>query len=233
MSFLNCLPNFVTLVAKSEPVNIRQWNFSTVSTLCFIFAKIRGKVGRLNPWIRGHTSTCYILYVVERRIRRSRPLDGGSAVNAGVYWWSVACRRIGNDDKTLATWAAAAAAFSVRWRLSIVNCNTAHVPASFRLTAQSLRNGESPPRKLAADSAFVNRRTACTWCRDDRDGNMTARNVRRISVRGINAPLPPEAKKMLKIDYEVVHTEVYLNKYVVSIAPFSTPACPDCSQNIT
>ena len=24
-----------------------------------------------------------------------------------------------------------------------------------------------------------------------------------------------------------------LNKYVVSIAPFSTPACPDCSQNIT
>jgi len=62
---------------------------------------------------------------------------------------------------------------------------------------------------------------------------MTARNVRRISVRGINAPVPPEAKKMLKIDYEMVHTEVYLNKYVVSIAPFSTPACPDCSQNIT
>jgi len=31
----------------------------------------------------------------------------------------------------------------------------------------------------------------------------------------------------------MVHSEVYLNKYVVSIAPFSTPACPDCSQNIT
>jgi len=31
----------------------------------------------------------------------------------------------------------------------------------------------------------------------------------------------------------MVHFEVYLNKYVVSIAPFSTPACPDCSQNIT
>ena len=45
-----------------------------------------------------------------------------------------------------------------------------------------------------------------------------ARNVRRILVRGVNAPLPPE---------------VYLNKYVVSVAPFSTPACPDCSQNIT
>jgi len=30
-----------------------------------------------------------------------------------------------------------------------------------------------------------------------------------------------------------VHSEVYLNKDVVSIAPFFTPACPDCSQNIT
>ena len=36
-----------------------------------------------------------------------------------------------------------------------------------------------------------------------------------------------------KYDNEMVHSEVYLNKYVVSIAPFSTPACPDCSQNIT
>jgi len=30
----------------------------------------------------------------------------------------------------------------------------------------------------------------------------------------------------------MVHSEVYLNKYVVSIAPFSTSACPDCSQNM-
>jgi len=59
------------------------------------------------------------------------------------------------------------------------------------------------------------------------------RNVRRILVRGVNAPLPPEAKKIFKLDYEMVHSEVYLNKYVVSIAPFSTSACPDCSQNIT
>jgi len=36
-------------------------------------------------------------------------------------------------------------------------------------------------------------------------------------------PLPPEAKKILKFDYEMVHSEVYLNKYVVSIAPFSSP----------
>ena len=39
--------------------------------------------------------------------------------------------------------------------------------------------------------------------------------------------------KRTKFDYEMVHSEVYLNKYVVSIAPFSTPACPDCCQNIT
>jgi len=30
----------------------------------------------------------------------------------------------------------------------------------------------------------------------------------------------------------MVHSEVYLDKYVVSIVPFSTSACPDCSQNI-
>jgi len=43
-------------------------------------------------------------------------------------------------------------------------------------------------------------------------------------------------RKFWKFDYEMVHSEVgplYLNKYVVSIAPFSTPDCPDCSQNIT
>ena len=45
-------------------------------------------------------------------------------------------------------------------------------------------------------------------------------------LRG-NAPLPPEANK--KFYYEMVHYEVYMNKCVVSIAPFSTPACPDCS----
>jgi len=60
------------------------------------------------------------------------------------------------------------------------------------------------------------------------------RNVRRILARGVNAPLPPGVKKILKnLLYEMVHSEVYLNKYVVSMAPFSTPACPDCSQNIT
>ena len=38
--------------------------------------------------------------------------------------------------------------------------------------------------------------------------------------------------KLWKFDYEIVQSEVYLNKYVISIAPFSTPACPDCSRNI-
>ena len=45
------------------------------------------------------------------------------------------------------------------------------------------------------------------------------RYVRRILVRGANAPLPPEAKKILKIWLRNgAHSEVYLNKYVVKIA---------------
>ena len=59
------------------------------------------------------------------------------------------------------------------------------------------------------------------------------KGVRRILVRGVNDPLPPEEKKIVKNDYEMVHSEVNLHKYVVSIAPFSTPPCPDCSQNIS
>jgi len=45
-------------------------------------------------------------------------------------------------------------------------------------------------------------------------------------------PCRPIRRKFRKFDYEMVHSEVYLNKYVVSIAPFSTSACRDCSQNI-
>jgi len=44
--------------------------------------------------------------------------------------------------------------------------------------------------------------------------------------------MPPCHLRRRNFDYEMVHSEVYLNKYVVSIAPFSTPACHDCSQNI-
>jgi len=35
-------------------------------------------------------------------------------------------------------------------------------------------------------------------------------------------------RKFRKFDYEMVHSGVYLNKYVVSIAPFSTPAFSAC-----
>jgi len=61
----------------------------------------------------------------------------------------------------------------------------------------------------------------------------TDRNVHRILVRGSMDPCHLRRRKLWKFHCEMVHAEVYLNKYVVSIAPFSTPACPDCSQNIT
>ena len=62
---------------------------------------------------------------------------------------------------------------------------------------------------------------------------VAAGNVRKILVRGSMPACRPRRRKFRKFDYEMVHSEVYLNKYVVSIAPFSTPVCPDCSQNIT
>jgi len=37
------------------------------------------------------------------------------------------------------------------------------------------------------------------------------KNVHRILVRGVNAPLPPEAKKFRKFDHEMVHSEVLKN----------------------
>jgi len=52
----------------------------------------------------------------------------------------------------------------------------------------------------------------------------------------LGGSMPPcrlRRRKFWKFDYDMVHSEVYLNKYVVSIAPFSTSARPDCSQNIT
>ena len=58
------------------------------------------------------------------------------------------------------------------------------------------------------------------------------RGVRRILVRGSMSPCRLRRRIFWKCDYETVHSEVYPNKYVVSIAPFSTSACPDCSQNI-
>ena len=53
---------------------------------------------------------------------------------------------------------------------------------------------------------------------------ISAKGVRRFLVRGSMPPYRLRLKKFRKFDYEMVHPEVYLNKYVVSIAPFSTPA---------
>ena len=75
----------------------------------------------------------------------------------------------------------------------------------------------------------------CNW--------LTFNVTRRLTNAGTSAgfrlrgSIPPcrlRRRKLWKFDYEMVHSEVhvYLNKYVVSIAPFSTPACPDWSQNI-
>ena len=61
----------------------------------------------------------------------------------------------------------------------------------------------------------------------------SCRNVRRILVRGSMPSCRLRRRKFRKFDYKMVHSEVYLNKYVVSKAPFSTPACPNCSENIT
>jgi len=55
-------------------------------------------------------------------------------------------------------------------------------------------------------------------------------NVCRIWLGGSVLPC---CLRRRKFDYEMVHSEVCLNKYVVSIAPFSTPACSSCSQNTT
>ena len=60
---------------------------------------------------------------------------------------------------------------------------------------------------------------------------LPARGVCRILVRGSVHCCCLKRRKFRKFDYEMVHSEVYLNKYVVSISPFSTPACPDCSQD--
>ena len=44
---------------------------------------------------------------------------------------------------------------------------------------------------------------------------------------------PARDRRSTTVPRHQLHSEVYLNNYVVSIAPFSTSACPDCSQNIT
>ena len=61
--------------------------------------------------------------------------------------------------------------------------------------------------------------------------NLMRKGVRRILVRGVNAPLSPEANFFLKIwlrNGAFWSISQYLDKYVVSMAPFSTHACSFC-----
>ena len=55
----------------------------------------------------------------------------------------------------------------------------------------------------------------------------------RFWLGGSVPPCRLRRRNFWKFGYEMMHSEVYLNKYVVSIAPFSTRAWPDYSQNIT
>jgi len=52
---------------------------------------------------------------------------------------------------------------------------------------------------------------------------MLHRDTRPSAGLWLGESMPPCRLRRRKFDYEMVHSEVYLNKYVVSIAPFSTP----------
>ena len=56
------------------------------------------------------------------------------------------------------------------------------------------------------------------------------RNVRRILVRGGQCPLAAWGEENLTTKWCIL--KYYVNRYVVSVAPFSAPACPDCCRNI-
>jgi len=98
-----------------------------------------------------------------------------------------------------------------------------------RLRAPNL---ETKHGHLVADALFRRATNAVSRVEASHEFVM-ATNVRRILVRGSMRPCRLRRTKLWKFDYEMAHSEVYLNKYVISIAPFSTPACLECSQNIT
>jgi len=118
--------------------------------------------------------------------------------------------------------------------------------SSYSVTLQVLDSSEltdrrSPPYTTRISRYFANqqdrcpsvRLSVCPSIRGIPAQMAPATNVRRILVRGSVPPCRLRRRKFRKSDNEMVHSEVYLNKCVVSIAPFSTPACSDCSQNIT
>ena len=63
---------------------------------------------------------------------------------------------------------------------------------------------------------------------------LTNKGVRRILVRG-SMPLAAWGEENLEnlITKWCILKYIWINNYVVIIAQFSTPACPDCSQNKT
>jgi len=96
---------------------------------------------------------------------------------------------------------------------------------------------ESPEwwRNLVARCSHKNRTTSRNnfrWRDEQWDENKDNKGVRKILVRGSMPPCCLRWRKFWKFAYERVHSGVYLNKYVVSIAPFYTSACLDCSQSI-
>jgi len=101
-----------------------------------------------------------------------------------------------------------------------------------RPTISAARHSYQPLLRQSARQMSI-RLSVCPSMRGIPAQMAPATNVRRILVSGSVPPCRLRRRKFRKSDNEMVHSEVYLNKCVVSIAPFSTTACSDCSQNIT
>ena len=132
-------------------------------------------------------------------------------------------------------------AYTNRTTDRLLRCDTAKLddPSVYakRSFPWSTVNTRQTPRRVA--ESLASRRDICrrgnttntaAHTANRRNSASQGQGVRRIVVRG---SMPTCRWRQRKFDYKMVHAEVYLNKYVVSIAPFSTPIGPDCSQNIT
>jgi len=67
----------------------------------------------------------------------------------------------------------------------------AHVKIASRIVSYTFR-----PEEAANLRRYLRNRKICHWGFLSRYGYSTGRNVRRILVRGVNVPFPPEAKKL-------------------------------------
>ena len=123
------------------------------------------------------------------------------------------------------------------WQGTVGSWTAAQVRVSF-CTGSLVRYSELPPAGLRlrlrrgrpGDGGRIlpDRRDAPNWpCQGlGRPGNRVYKlrasgGVRRILVRESMPPCRLRRKKFRKFDYKVVPSEVYPNKYVVSIAPLS------------